>query len=286
MVPASTGKSPQITPRNVSFGRGRPQAKWWLDNDPVPTAFYNALSAIFPQFEAFLIDTVRSFRGEVPKALAEDIQGLIRQEAFHSREHVAFNRRIAEAGYDIGALEQRINDRVAEIRTHGMIACLNSTAASEHLTAILAHELLSNSRHLAHTSEDARQLWQWHAMEEIEHKAVSFDAWAYATKDWPPFRRWASRCWMMVVTTRNFMVDRLAGIATLLKQDGQAGVRNWARLFWYLYVNPGMMRRVTMAWLSYFRPGFHPWRHDDRHLIAAIDAKVRGRAEDVNTAAA
>ena len=27
------------------------------------------------------------------------------------------------------------------------------------------------------------------------------------------------------------------------------------------------MRRTLPAWLSYFRPGFHPWQHNNRHLL-------------------
>jgi predicted metal-dependent hydrolase len=31
---------------------------------------------------------------------------------------------------------------------------------------------------------------------------------------------------------------------------------------------PGVLRRIFPAWLAYFMPGFHPWNHDDRALIA------------------
>ena len=32
-------------------------------------------------------------------------------------------------------------------------------------------------------------------------------------------------------------------------------------------VTPGVVRRIFPAWLAYFKPGFHPWDHDDRALI-------------------
>src|SRR3546814_2706323 len=92
-----------------------------------------------------------------------------------------------------------MEDRVTEIRTHGAVECLNSTMVSEHLTSILSHELLSNPRHLKDAPDEARRLWEWHALEEIEHKAVAFDTWAYATRDWSPLRRWLSRSKMMLI---------------------------------------------------------------------------------------
>jgi predicted metal-dependent hydrolase len=36
----------------------------------------------------------------------------------------------------------------------------------------------------------------------------------------------------------------------------------------YLFGKPGVLRRLIPAWFAYFMPGFHPWNHDDRDLIA------------------
>lgn len=271
MNPPSTSKSSRITPRNVNLGRGAVKERWWLGGDPVATAFYNAMSAIFPKGEAFFIDSIRPYRKGAPDELVEEINAFIRQEMFHSREHLAFNRQVIDAGYDIGKLEERIDERVREIRTHSQIDCMNSTAASEHMTAILSHELLSNPRHLAPASVEAQRLWRWHAMEEVEHKNVAFDAWLFATRDWSPLRRWLSRSKMMLIVTRNFMVDRTIGILELLRQDGLTGPGIWWRLFWFAMVNPGMVRRTTMPLIGYFMPGFHPNQTDDRDLLATVD---------------
>src|SRR3546814_9516636 len=58
-------------------------------SNPVATAFYNSMSVIFPQCEAFFIASVRAFRDEVPPELAAQIRGFIQHEVFHSREHLA-----------------------------------------------------------------------------------------------------------------------------------------------------------------------------------------------------
>ena len=66
-------------------------------------------------------------------------------------------------------------------------------------------------------------------------------------------------------------VDRTLGALELLRQDGVSGPRAWARLFWFMWVRPGMMRKIFSAWAKYFAPGFHPWNEDDRHLIAGFE---------------
>ena len=143
--------------------------------------------------------------------------------------------------------------------------------ALEHFTAILAHELLRDPRHLAGADPESRALWQWHAIEEIEHKGVAYDTWLHATRDWPRFKRWSVKARVMLLVTRNFIVDRTHGSLELLRQDGITGPKAWARLFWFNFVRPGMMRKIAGAWLSFFMPGFHPWNHDDRALIAKAE---------------
>jgi predicted metal-dependent hydrolase len=76
---------------------------------------------------------------------------------------------------------------------------------------------------------------------------------------------------VMLLVTRNFIIDRTFGALELLRQDGITGARAWARLIWYMWVRPGMMRRIFAAWAKYFLPGFHPWNQDDRHLIAGFE---------------
>ena len=77
----------------------------------------------------------------------------------------------------------------------------------------------------------------------------------------------------MMLVTRNFIVDRTAGALELLRQDGITGLRAWANLLWYMWIRPGMMRKIFAAWVSFFLPGFHPWNEDDRALIAANEAQ-------------
>jgi hypothetical protein len=272
-LPTPAGLS--ITPRDRRFGRGVPSPRLWHGGRVQATAIYNALSTTFPRGEAFFVESVRAFRDGAPPKLAEEIKGFTTQEAIHSREHDAFNKRAAGAGYDLSELEAQVERRLAVTRSKAPIVSLAATMALEHFTAILAHQLLANPRHLAGADKEAADLWRWHAVEEIEHKGVAYDTWLWATRDWTRWKRWKLKARVMLYVTRNFLVDRTAGALELMRQDGVTGIRAWALLLWYLWVRPGMFRKIAGAWAKFLLPGFHPWNEDDRQLLAAYDESTR-----------
>ena len=263
-----------ITPRDRRFGRGQDATRWWMGGDPVATAFYNALSATFPKGEGFFVESVRAFREGAEPKLAAEIKAFTTQEVMHSREHVQFNKKAVDAGYDLSKLEARVDERLALIRSKHPIAALAATMALEHFTAILAHQLLRNPSHLAGADAESAAMWRWHAIEEIEHKGVAYDTWLHATKDWTRGKRWKVKAKVMLLVTRNFIIDRSAGVLELLRQDGITGFKAVRRMIWFAWIRPGMMRKILGAWLAFFLPRFHPWNHDDRALIAKAEGEL------------
>jgi predicted metal-dependent hydrolase len=274
MKPQVTPSDLTITPRDRRFGRGMKTDRWWMKDDPVGTALYNALSVTFPKGEAFFVESVRAFRDGAEPRLAAEIKAFTTQEVMHSREHVAFNRRVHEAGYDTTELDLRVDERLAVSKTRPPIVNLAATMALEHFTAILAHQLLGNPRHLERADPESAALWRWHSVEEIEHKGVAYDTWLHATRGWPRFKRWSVKSRVMLYVTRNFIVDRIHGALFLLEQDGITGPGAWARLFWHALGRPGMLRKIIPSWFAFFLPDFHPWKQDDRRLIAAEEKKL------------
>ena len=129
-----------ITPRDRRFGRDAATPRLWHGGRVEATAIYNALSATFPIGEAYFVESVRKFREGAPAKLAKEIQGFTTQEAIHSREHDAFNKRAADAGYDLSKLEQRVSERLAITKDRPPIVNVAATMALEHFTAILAHQ--------------------------------------------------------------------------------------------------------------------------------------------------
>ena len=264
-----------ITPRDRRFGRDSATPRLWHGGRVEATAIYNALSSTFPTGEAYFVESVRAFREGTPAKLAEEIKAFTTQEVIHSREHAAFNQRAADAGYDLSKIEARVEERLAVARARAPVANVAATMALEHFTAIIAHQLLANPTHLAGADPETAELWRWHACEEIEHKAVAYDTWLWATRDWPRFKRWKVKGKVMLYITRNFVVDRTWGSLELMRQDGVTGFKAWRLLLTYLWVRPGMFRKIAGAWLKFLLPGFHPWNEDDRHLLRAYDAGAK-----------
>jgi predicted metal-dependent hydrolase len=264
----------RIIPRDRRFGRGADAPRLWHGGRIEATAIYNALSTTFPAGEAFFVESVRAFREGAPPRLAEEIKAFTTQEAIHSREHDAFNRRAERSGYDLSKLEKRVEERLAVAEGRPPVVNVAATMALEHFTAIIAHELLSDRTHLEGAERETADLWRWHACEEIEHKGVAYDTWLYATRGWRRGKRWKIKARLMLYVTRNFVIDRTAGALELMRQDGVTGIGAWAKLLWYLWVWPGMFRKIAGAWFRYFLPGFHPWNEDDRNLLGAYEASA------------
>ena len=261
-----------ITPRDMRFGREDKQGRWWLNGDPIASAFHTALSVTFPRGEAMFIEAVKAHREGVPDKLAREIRAFTQQEVIHSREHVVFNKKAAEAGYDLSELEADVNQVLDLIKQRPQIVNLMATIALEHYTAMMASVMLRDGSMYAGAEPEWAALWKWHAIEEIEHKGVAYDTWLHATKDWSRFKRWRAKSIMMLLVTSRFWPKRIKGMKNLLKQDGLTGWRVTARIWWYLLGSPGVLRKSFLPWLSYFLPGFHPWNHDDRALIQKYES--------------
>jgi predicted metal-dependent hydrolase len=274
MTAATTPADLTITPRDLKVDRNTRSARWWHGGDPIATAYFNALSAAFPQGETFFIESVRRYRDQVDEPLRQQIAAFVQQEAMHTREHVVFNKLLRGAGYDLTAMDAETRRRVDEARTRPPVVQLALTVALEHFTAIMAHSLLTERQPLPGAPEEIVRLWQWHAIEEIEHKAVAFDTFLAVTQRMSGLRRWALRCHVMALVSLQFWYSNFQRMADFFRQDDMNTWRTWLRVAKYLLVKPGMMRRIFWNYLRFFGPGFHPWHRDDRKLIAQIENQL------------
>lgn len=260
-----TASAIDIHPRDVDFTLDEERIGDWNDGDAAKTVFLNALSIMFPHGERFFITSVAKFRAAVtdPK-LAAEVVAFTQQEALHTREHIAFNSAIERIA-DAKKLDAEVGRFLGNVRKFSSsLACLGVTIALEHFTAILAKEVLENPGELRRARDDYRRLWMWHALEECEHKAVAFDVWQTITNgEKEDFRRR-----LMIPTTGIFIYFIGKHLVALMRAQKVArSPKAWARVAWYLFGNPGIVRRIAKPYLAYYRKGFHPNDIDDTRVL-------------------
>lgn len=274
MTTVSTPEDLTITSRPLAIDRQTTYARWWHGDDPIATAFFNALSVTFPQGETFFIECVRRYRDDADPVLKEQIHQFVMQEAMHTREHAAFNRLIKSAGYDTSAMDAYTRKRLDLARSRHPVGQLAVTIALEHFTAITAHALLTDKNPLPGAPRDIVKLWQWHAIEEVEHKGVAYDTYLLATRKLSRFARYSIRCRVMLLISIQFWSSTFRHMADFFRQDQMNTIGTWLRVVRYLLISPGLLRKIVLPYLSFYRPGFHPWLHDDRHLITAVERQL------------
>ena len=147
---------------------------------------FDALSLIFPPGEKFFMTCVRDYRDQITDAkLLDEIKGFNRQEAQHSMVHNQYNDRLRSQGIDVdrlmGWLEDLLFNQYRSKRSRAYTLAI--TCALEHFTSIGAHSLFDKRDVLKDADHRVRAMYAWHAMEEIEHKAVAFDVMQKVAKE-------------------------------------------------------------------------------------------------------
>lgn len=168
----------KIIRRNVELSYDANKSySFYYEENPVVTSLFVVLSAMFPPGEMFFIESIRNVRNQIKdEKLLEDIRAFIAQEAFHSREHKTLNNHLIHSNYpEVIEIEAKTKARLDKLRKLSTVEQVAATVVMEHYTATLARLLLTDQLIKRKTTQESRNLWEWHALEELEHKSVAFD---------------------------------------------------------------------------------------------------------------
>ncbi|MCD6059835.1 MAG: hypothetical protein K0S16_146 [Moraxellaceae bacterium] len=245
---------------------------WHFAAGPVFTAFLNTFSIVLPVGERFFIDSVRAYRDQVTDPeLKKAITAFIGQEAMHGREHEEYNDALFARAPVAPKFERFVKGLLDRVTKHlGKEMSLSATIALEHFTALLADGVLREPRVSAGAEPHYAALWKWHALEETEHKAVAFDVWTAVMGKGP--RAYALRCAGLALATVVFWGLVIPVFLQVLRTEGKlTDVKGWAKFFRYTFGDIGLLRIQLANYADYFRPGFHPWDHDNREYLKQID---------------
>ena len=250
-----------ITVRRLQFN---PQAirRHYFTNSPVMSHLLTALSSTFPIGEQFFVHSVRNVRDKVKdENLQAQIAAFIGQEAMHSKAHAEFNAAWRSEDYNLDRFQAwlaRKDDYVKNLHPKIQLAI---TCAFEHFTALLGGYILRHPEVLATLDEDAAKLWVWHAIEEIEHRAVAFDVYQAVYGD-DKIRRMIMRS-----VTTGFASLTLYSATRLFLQDKKKSLPKVGGNIFGFYLLGKMFLQLAPEYLAYFKTDFHPSEIDYTKLV-------------------
>ncbi|MGB1221552.1 MAG: metal-dependent hydrolase [Alcanivoracaceae bacterium] len=259
--------------RDIKFSLPKDRALDWHRTGVHVSQFLNTMSLFFPVGERFFIDSVRAFRDQVDDPeLKKAITAFIGQEAMHGREHDELNDILHELDIPVKAQERTVTRLLNLIqKTTPKAFQLSATVALEHLTAIMGDAVLRNDE-VFFTGADPKftALWRWHALEETEHKAVAFDL--YSQVMGKTLAAYSLRVITLPIATGIFFALLYYYYArNVAKAGGLTNIRGWITSLQFQWGRPGVLRQAIKPWLDWFKPGFHPWDHDNRHFLESLD---------------
>jgi predicted metal-dependent hydrolase len=248
----------------------------WNDQDPVKSHFWNALSGMLPNTEAFILQVMTPLVAAIQdEKLRGELEGFCRQERLHGKEHKVLNAVIFGGKYSgIKRLEKfdRARMRWAKrLLPESVYAAL--FAGFEHCTALIAQAGMINAdTWFANSHEEVFKIWVWHALEEIEHKAVYYDVYQSV------YGRYWARCLAMLLITFLYIVPGIGSrwIYLLYKDGLLSKPSTAAKALVLLLGKTGIVRGLTKEYLSYFSRDFSPWHADTRALLAEWNERIYG----------
>lgn len=254
--------------------------KYYFGGNQLVTQVFNALSATFPAGEHFFVDAVRYFRQYLPQTdpFQKDISGFIGQEAMHSLSHEKFNAYAAQWGLPLKSIENGtwvLLEGVKKVLTPRQQ--LAATVCLEHYTAIMAGKLIVDERFVNQMEGVLKDMWLWHAGEEVAHAHVAWDL--YHSKE--VGGTYSERVAMMILASVVFIVAVAHMTHILLVKDGTKWTHFLPGLK-TLFGRQGFFTTLAVDYMQFFKVDFHPNQHT-KGVLDVVEQK-RQAAEPVEPA--
>ena len=249
-APSAPPASSTIRPRAFAVDLSEVPRHWMMGH-PVPTHIVNGLNLLFPIGERFFVRSVKAHLEALddPQLIA-DVRAFFGQEGKHASAHDRVNQMLRDQGFEVDPFLRGYRRAMEELERRMSPALrLSVTAAVEHFTAVLA-ELVFSSPILTVAAPPLKELLAWHALEEIEHRAVAFDVLAKVRPSYP------LRIAGLAIATTALAGFWLAATRSLLRQEPpRVDAARWSR-------PPREQRIIPRVFVrgirDYLRPSFHP----------------------------
>ncbi len=233
--------------------------KHWLGGSAFKTHFLNSLTLIFPTGEKYFIRSINKVMNRIKSGrLKKDALQFIKQEAQHSHEHEKFFKVLERQGYEIKGLVETLDNLVTKYFEpfFSKESNLAITSGLEHITALLS-EISLEENFLKDAPQKLQDLFNWHAAEEIEHRAVAFDVLSDVDESYQ--KR------IIGITVAYILMSAYAGVSTvhLLNQDGllfkKETLKDFTSMF---FTDEKLFFKAVSIFFRYLDPDFHPDKQD------------------------
>ena len=286
MIKSTIYHEPLPIRRDVRFNLPADRIQdWHTPAGPIFTALLNTFSILLPIGERFFIDAVRAHRDliEDPE-LQKAVTAFIGQEAMHGREHEDYNDALFARSPIAPKFEAFVLDIFGILKKHTPAHfSLSATIALEHFTALLADSVLTTPELFDGAEAHYANIWRWHAFEETEHKAVAFDVWNNAMGQ--GVYAYTARSLGLLATTIVFWAFVIPVFLNIVKGEGKLTDRSaWKKAYKYTFGEIGALRKQLGNYFDYFRPGFHPWDHDNHQSMFAMQDLIYQLVDETQAA--
>ncbi|BAY12167.1 metal-dependent hydrolase [Calothrix sp. NIES-2098] len=245
----------KLETRHVNFEFSNKIERYWLGNSAFKTHLLNSLTILLPDIEKYLIQNVkRRIRKIDNPELKQQAQAFICEEAQHSQHHSKFWHNLHLLGYKFDGYLLVLRQILFKFLSAKLSISLNLAvgAGIEHLTTLMAEYALDGD-FIASAEPNLKRLFEWHAIEEIEHKNVVYDVLQYNNKSY--FIRIAG----LLISNLLVLFFLFWGLAILLYQDKKLLNRKvWQETIQFLFTKEKFLHRALLNSIDYLRKDFHP----------------------------
>ena len=179
----------------------------------------------------------------------------------HSKAHAEFNDAWRSETYNLDRFQAWLARKDSYVKNLHPKIQLAITCAFEHFTALLGGYILRHPEVLSTLDDDAVKLWVWHAIEEIEHRAVAFDVYQHVYGD-DKIRRMIMRS-----VTTGFASLTFYSATKLFMQDKKKSLPKLGGNIFGAYLLAKMFIQLTPEYLSYYKAEFHPSEIDYSQIV-------------------
>jgi len=228
----------------------------WFKRQAFASIFFDAGSVSIPEAERLVISTAEeAAQYVIDPVLREKLHKLIAEETAHSRVHDAYNAYLARKGYPVAKYEKEFAGWARWLNTRfSLMTRLAICATVEHFTACISRQILDTGIFEGEdVDERMDRVWTWHALEELDHRAIAFDLYTEMGGTY------ARRFWSALIGSFLFMyIHNRCFLAFLRKKKLLRRWSAWKIGLPFLFGKNGIYRHFIPDWWKFFHPRFHP----------------------------